>query len=731
MIIGFSLLSCSTSPKQVTGENVDRDSRFLSSRGIWLGSLRAINSRSDENSEKLKPIKILVSTCEGKPEFWFYRNNVFSKPYEPTLVSSVLGNHVFRAVVHDQGWVETHVWSVVELDQDSLSTQFSRQVSNVELPRYAEERSFNFVREGVLNYIGDRCDHFSSDMVLSLLTLQELSIIEKYFSKLLGGDMEEVKEEIENGLFGDPTSLSFFADAYSELKNQQVAFKWKKLAANTGGVYHQVRYADWLWTDEGSLKHLADATEIFFSKLDEGYGYALDLFTFDLPYPGIYLGLDTEALHLHWLEFYADKGLDPEPLYIKGVESSSDLYNYIGANYMPADADIKYSYPRTELQKKHTQLANYYFAKANNKKNTEQIALFEGDIEGKISRSRKNLDTFCRDVVPNIKKDVALRDRYQRMVFADPENRNQHAKDFHKEVEKRYQGPIILNFKNTPLRSILTLAFDFSLKGGNYIAADLESLSNVRNHVYANELPFPFSVNILLYENNIDVVCDDSSVKFVFDSDNHQPKFVSPNLIMKWSDSLLANGNEINGNGYIEYEGDYKMEGYFVNGLLSGGRGRVLESSEGNQYVSIFESSDFKNGMAQGKGFIKQEGEDLYVGGFENNLYSGQGEIGTFHEHYVGEFERGLYSGKGYIRYVKRPKGSLLTYFFPIEHDFPLLYSYEGKFVKGNKHGVGVCSDAVNNNYPCEFHYDQLIGLNNISMLPKGASLEKHFDIVK
>ena len=195
--------------------------------------------------------------------------------------------------------------------------------------------------------------------------------------------------------------------------------------------------------------------------------------------------------------------------------------------------------------------------------------------------------------------------------------------------------------------------------------------------------------------------------------------------------------------GPFKYEGGVTYEGQFFKGLRYG-IGEEIDL-KGNQYMG-----NWKNGLKHGHGYYFLANGDVYIGNFENGIYHGKGTYftdqkatiydgmwvngrkegeGDFlvgdREEYSGEWKDNLRHGKGKRTYpdgsiykgnfvngaqegegeLQKPDGGWYLGNFAnnkfngkghlFEGDGS--ENYEGEFLNGEKHGIGITIDAYFN----------------------------------
>ena len=119
--------------------------------GLWRGDLsRFQHSRS--RSETYPPAEVLISSCTGRVQiFNIEENGKYNRRMpETTDVLSVHGTHVIvtrNRSARELGWVETQIFTFIELSDEAARVQLNRSVSNRGFEISHDQRTF--FEEGV------------------------------------------------------------------------------------------------------------------------------------------------------------------------------------------------------------------------------------------------------------------------------------------------------------------------------------------------------------------------------------------------------------------------------------------------------------------------------------------------------------------------------------------------------------------------------------------------------
>lgn len=152
---------------------------------------------------------------------------------------------------------------------------------------------------------------------------------------------------------------------------------------------------------------------------------------------------------------------------------------------------------------------------------------------------------------------------------------------------------------------------------------------------------------------------------------------------------------------------DFFYEGEFVRGDMQG-KGKLRYSND-----DVYEGQ-MDNGLPNGQGVLTS-GENTYTGEFVDGLYHGEGTLVSANgDQYEGGFEKGLFHGEGvYTRSYEGAEGERLveTYTGTFINDEltgkgrweKAEAFYEGEFVSGSFHGIGIYKHSDGEEYTGSF----------------------------
>jgi len=129
-------------------------------RGFWEGKLKVSETVVAPEVEEHSSISIRLDNCGGFPII--HTGNSDAEGFKPIArilqVSEKAGNAVLLSVVDGKDWVETQLWTLIELSENEAAIQWNRMVSNVTLKLGDDEREFGFLGSGRLTKLDGHCE---------------------------------------------------------------------------------------------------------------------------------------------------------------------------------------------------------------------------------------------------------------------------------------------------------------------------------------------------------------------------------------------------------------------------------------------------------------------------------------------------------------------------------------------------------------------------------------------
>ncbi|HEX7988298.1 MAG TPA: hypothetical protein VF616_32630 [Duganella sp.] len=168
-LCGIMLLGCAAQPILIADKNNGIDN-FSMPDGAWQGTLHWRGTKADDSHFRTdgRPFEgdiiVMVTSCKSEKKFWIKGDDgIFHAKIVKYENNSYFGNHLIYYQNHSDGienppeWVETQSILLMEIDQKTLRAQWSRSVSNPQLPPGDKERDFFLSGIGTLERISDLC----------------------------------------------------------------------------------------------------------------------------------------------------------------------------------------------------------------------------------------------------------------------------------------------------------------------------------------------------------------------------------------------------------------------------------------------------------------------------------------------------------------------------------------------------------------------------------------------
>lgn len=104
---------------------------------------------------------VIVLNCGKKREIWTSKDgDLYDLVYDDYHIYSESGNQIWLKIISRESWIETQIWSFVNIDDERLSVQWNRMVSNITLSTDDDERTYGKLGYGELYKISDQCNIF-------------------------------------------------------------------------------------------------------------------------------------------------------------------------------------------------------------------------------------------------------------------------------------------------------------------------------------------------------------------------------------------------------------------------------------------------------------------------------------------------------------------------------------------------------------------------------------------
>lgn len=134
--------------------------RLNQMRGFWEGKLRVSETVVAPEVDEPSSMSIRLDNCGGFPII--HLDNSDAEGFKPIArilqVSEKAGNAVLLSVVDGKDWVETQLWTLIELSENEAAIQWNRMVSNVILKPDDDKREFGFLGSGRLTKLNGQCE---------------------------------------------------------------------------------------------------------------------------------------------------------------------------------------------------------------------------------------------------------------------------------------------------------------------------------------------------------------------------------------------------------------------------------------------------------------------------------------------------------------------------------------------------------------------------------------------
>ncbi|WP_460225736.1 MORN repeat-containing protein [Aurantivibrio infirmus] len=593
--------------------------------------------------------------------------------------------------------------------------------------------AFLFIFFGVFGFSVVFAQTPPSNTSLGISEVDQSRLTEAYHTEFPDRDSDYVSFMVDSAISGDSVSqwrVGYFFETIDEFEKARF---WYSHAANQKNLDGILDHARFRIAGKGGETDFSGAVSdlmlIANQKSDRSAsGFLLEFNAIERLYK-----LDLSIPKLYWLEYYADRGINGKK-YHKSVKMFSEQYDDVALAYVNKIDDYDYYiFGEDSTQDNLLAAARYYFIKAGN---IEQIIDINSKLVNKKPKSKvlsPELYSSCKDIFSHRFDDSKLFETTQREIFLNPGKSLEISKNYNETQLKRYAidngEAFSFNFLNISLASLLELylsiVFDLEAEEHSNVVID-ESIQEIDVSIHALNKSPSYLFNLLLEKFGIDVTCKKRSIEFKV-SNKRQAKsiqLVTGAMITSWEGDFEIRNGQLFGEGEIIFDSGLRFKGG-VSHSMPNGPGELID---GEQF--IVQSNFFSNGVAMGRGQMIEQGEVVYIGGFKYGNFEGSGQAFILDQRYKGEYKDGFPHGKGKEEIV-RHKEEAKSYYYPLDFEVGIFYSFEGAFVDGEKHGEGVC--YVNNNnqgerFTCRFYRDNLIEVNEVSLLPPGFVFGTHFE---
>jgi hypothetical protein len=131
-------------------------------QGSWKGTITQYTTEDLPAKDTREGVYTLLLLNCNSPEIWISgkNNGKYQNYVDSYSVYSDSGNHILYSIVNGGAWIETQVWTLVNVNADRASIQWNRHVSNINSNPDDVLRSFGQIASGELWKVSEECDVF-------------------------------------------------------------------------------------------------------------------------------------------------------------------------------------------------------------------------------------------------------------------------------------------------------------------------------------------------------------------------------------------------------------------------------------------------------------------------------------------------------------------------------------------------------------------------------------------
>ena len=570
------------------------------------------------------------------------------------------------------------------------------------------------------------------------LSAEDRDLLVKMYTATYPEDDERAAQAmIKSALDGDHVNLQMVGWLYRKAKHYEKSRFWYQKAHAAGNEYGMVGYADLMIQEKGGPRDLDQGLSIYKRLLKYGRAHSSTFYLYTLNTIYYDFHFQTDIVKLYWYEYFSNHKIN-----IKNAQDTSAgsrrLYNHVAEAYEDSANPFSESFVYGSDEKDDNKLhkARIFYKKA---RNIEKISSINAVISGSYGvkepkLSKKKINHVCQQAFNHSARDFQEFLQAQQKILTNPLKHQSIAKDYHAKTQKRYgiqRDNASLNFLTISLKKLINIylnfAFDISSSSGHTVKFD-KRMDDIYIMSRMQDRSFTAYINILIEHYGISATCENTVLEFTLPDSPHPPgQLITSHLITQWDGDFILSNLGLTGKGQLSFEGTFGFHGEVENNLPKEKGKYVTATGE-----TILEGESFANGMLSGIGQVFMSGNKIYTGDLQENDFSGSGEFSKERYRYTGELIRGEPHGLGRMEHLLRNKNQTRMYYYPLDQEAPIISFYEGEFNDGKKHGKGNCGiknkDGNYDEFRCKFYQDNLIMVNDISLLPPGASTATHFD---
>ena len=542
---------------------------------------------------------------------------------------------------------------------------------------------------------------------------------------------------------GDAKATEEITLLLEEKKYYREAFVLRKEAIKIdNGSLNSPKVAKYLVSGSGGIMDVEKGVQLFQNLIAQRNVHAGSIYMLALSDLNAN-NFQTSKVKLYWYEYFAEKNLNIDRRSKRNDTTALSLYNRVARKYEDMLPLLKEFRDSSDNRKhKYLEVAKKYYLLAGNKEKTRELKGYENISLAPTLPVNPKASNFCQSVTDNRFDEYELHKKVQMKIFENKFDatklENDFIKSLNKKYSKQYNEKLGIHASNISVKSaleILSYFVDYPM----FVIDD--SLDDLKLSIWSDSISFHRTINHLLVEYDIQVSCNNNRVTFSLPASKeqyHKRKFITPHLIKDWSGNISFNEHGLFGTGAFYYSDNAFVKGQIADSRLNGRGYYNIDSNDGLDR-SLLSGNDFKNGLLVGNGIetyrsIKSpKAFSAYKGKYKKNLHHGQGTLSTDEYIYEGVFKKHKKHGQGKVTYMDNGYDGLFYFFFN-NHNHPLLSDYRGGFVDDQKHGGGTCRiyDKVKvlQEFSCVFYKDELIKVGETSLLPPGADLSKHLDLL-
>ncbi len=129
--------------------------------GTWQGNVEVVYKPDLWDKSVTENVSFVFQNCHGELEIRMNHGNRKNMQMQgPFVTNHENGTYHIYTLNSRRKWVQTNIWSIVQISDDQAYFQWLRDVNNFGLENDNKKRYFGILGKGKLSKISDAC-HFS------------------------------------------------------------------------------------------------------------------------------------------------------------------------------------------------------------------------------------------------------------------------------------------------------------------------------------------------------------------------------------------------------------------------------------------------------------------------------------------------------------------------------------------------------------------------------------------